>query len=110
MQVLVLPAAFTMPTGRDHWEVLLRARAIENQIFVIAPNQCGQHSPEFQTYGRSTIIDPWGTSLATAPDGEGFVIAEINLQRLTEIRERLPALKHRRGSFASSSQKGFGTN
>jgi predicted amidohydrolase len=110
MQILVLPAAFTLPTGRDHWEVLLRARAIENQVFVIAPNQCGQHSSELQTYGRSMIVDPWGTTMATAPDGEGFVTAEIDLQRMSEIRTRLPALKHRRWPLRSSSENARGTN
>jgi predicted amidohydrolase len=91
-----IPAAFTLATGRDHWEVLLRARAIENQCFVIAPNQYGQHAPGLTTYGRSMIIDPWGTVLATAADGEGVTLAEIDLSRVTQVRERLPALTHRR--------------
>jgi deaminated glutathione amidase len=95
--VLLIPAAFTLPTGRDHWEVLLRARAIENQAFVIAPNQHGQHGSSLTTYGRSMIVDPWGTPLAIAPDGVGIALAEIDLDRLAEIRQRLPALRHRRG-------------
>jgi nitrilase len=94
--ILCVPAAFTMATGRDHWEILLRARAIENQCYVIAPNQYSQHAPGPTTYGRSMIIDPWGTVLATAADGEGVILAEIDLSRVAAIRERLPALAHRR--------------
>jgi predicted amidohydrolase len=95
-ELLVIPAAFTMATGRDHWEILLRARAIENQLFVIAPNQFGHHGKDLRTYGRSMIIDPWGTVLATAPDGEGLVAAEIDFDQMSQIRSRLPSLKHRR--------------
>jgi len=95
-EVIAIPSAFTLATGRDHWEVLLRARAIENQAFVIAPNQFGQHTPALTSFGRSTIIDPWGTPLAIAADGEGLALAEINPQRLAEIRGQLPALRHRR--------------
>jgi predicted amidohydrolase len=95
-ELLVIPAAFTMATGRDHWEVLLRARAIENQWFVIAPNQCGFHAKDLLTYGRSMIIDPWGTVLATAPDGERIAIAEIDFDQMRQIRSRLPSLQHRR--------------
>jgi deaminated glutathione amidase len=92
----VIPSAFTMVTGRDHWQVLLQARAIENQVFVIAPNQYGRHSPKLETYGRSLILDPWGTVLATAPDGEGFIMAEIDFDNLDRIRRQLPSLQHRR--------------
>jgi predicted amidohydrolase len=95
-ELLVIPSAFTMATGRDHWEVLLRARAIENQVFVIAPNQYGNHGDSLQTYGRSMIVDPWGTVLATAPDGEGFISSEIDFEQLDQIRSRLPSLQHRR--------------
>lgn len=95
-QLVAVPSAFTMTTGRDHWEVLLRARAIENQMYVVAPDQCGRHTPKLQTYGRSVIIDPWGTVLATAPEGEGVIVAEVNYEREEEIRTNLPALKHRR--------------
>ena len=91
-----VPSAFTAPTGRDHWEVLLRARAIENQVFVIAPNQHGRHPGNLNTYGRSMIIDPWGTILATAADGPGVITAEIDFDRQKELRSRLPALDHRR--------------
>ena len=95
-EVIAIPSAFTLATGRDHWEVLLRARAIENQAFVIAPNQFGAHTPALTSFGRSTIIDPWGTPLAIAADGEGLALAEINPERLAEIRAQLPALRHRR--------------
>jgi predicted amidohydrolase len=95
-ELLVIPAAFTMATGRDHWEVLLRARAIENQVFVVAPNQWGQHGDDLHTYGRSMIIDPWGTVLATASDGEGLICAEIDLDQLGRVRSCLPSLQHRR--------------
>lgn len=98
--VLLVPSAFTQATGCDHWQVLLQARAIENQAFVIAPNQHGIHSPQLVTYGRSMIIDPWGTVLATAGDGAGIALAEIRRERLVEVRRRLPALKHRRLSTA----------
>jgi len=95
-QVALVPSAFTLQTGRDHWDILLRARAIENQMFVIAPNQCGTHTPELATYGHSAIIDPWGTVLASLGDEEGIALAEIDLARVSEIRTRLPALQHRR--------------
>jgi len=95
-ELLVIPSAFTLATGRDHWEVLLRARAIENQVFVIAPNQYGHHGANLHTYGRSMIIDPWGTVLATAPDGEVLITAELDFDRLAQIRRRLPCLTHRR--------------
>lgn len=94
--VICVPAAFTLPTGRDHWEVLARARAIENQAFVVAANQFGRHTPQLTTYGRSMIVDPWGTPLAVAADGVGIAMAEIDLARMQEIRRRLPALDHRR--------------
>ncbi len=96
-ETIVVPSAFALATGRDHWQVLLRARAIENQAFVIAANQHGRHSDEIVTYGRSTIIDPWGIPLSTAADGQGFAIAPVDRSRLQEIRKRLPALSHRRG-------------
>jgi predicted amidohydrolase len=95
-RVFPLPAAFTLATTRDHWEVLIRARAIENQAFVIAANQIGEHPGGNRSGGRSMIVDPWGIVLAQAPDGEGHVAAELDLQRLEEIREQLPALANRR--------------
>jgi predicted amidohydrolase len=95
-QVLLVPSAFTVPTGRDHWEVLLRARAIENQCFVVASAQFGDHNPTRRSYGRSLIADPWGTVLCTVPDGEGIALAELDFARQADIRRRLPALRHRR--------------
>ena len=100
-EIIVVPSAFTQSTGRDHWEVLLRARAIENQVFVVAANQHGVHAPGITTYGRSMVIDPWGTVLATAPDGEAVVTAELDFDRQREIRATLPALKHRRVRHSS---------
>ena len=95
-RLLAVPSAFTLATGRDHWEVLLRARAIENQAFVLAPNQVGKAPPHFESYGRSAIVDPWGTVLATAPDEECFVAAELDLAGQERVRESLPALANRR--------------
>ena len=95
-RVLAVPAAFTLPTTRDHWETLLRARAIENQAFVIAANQFGPHPGGNHSGGRSMIVDPWGVVLAQASDREGHVVAELDLERQREIRARLPALQNRR--------------
>ena len=95
-RILLVPSAFSLPTGRDHWEVLLRSRAIENQTYVIAPNQFGQHTPGFATCGRSVIIDPWGIPLAVAPDGEGVILSRLDICRQETIRRELPALSHRR--------------
>jgi deaminated glutathione amidase len=95
-QLLTVPSAFTLATGRDHWEVLLRARAIENQAFVLAPNQCGKAPPQFSSYGRSLIVDPWGVVLATAPDEECFVAAELDFAAQDRVRESLPSLANRR--------------
>lgn len=94
--VLTLPSAFTLATTRDHWEVLLRARAIENQCFVVAPNQIGVSPPGNRSGGRSLIVDPWGLVLATAPDAETHVVADLDLGRQAEIRARLPSLANRR--------------
>jgi predicted amidohydrolase len=94
--LLLLPAAFTLITGRDHWEVLVRARAIENQAYVLAPAQWGQHSPGRRSYGRSLIVDPWGLVLAQAPDGEGIIYARLDHDHLTRVRRELPCLHHRR--------------
>lgn len=96
IDILILPAAFTATTGEAHWEVLLRARAIENQCFVIASAQGGRHETGRKTWGHSMIIDPWGEILGVLPSGEGWVCADFNPQRLETIRHRLPALKHRR--------------
>ncbi len=94
-RLIALPSAFTLATGRDHWEVLLRARAIENQLFVIAPNQWGEAPPHYNSFGRSAIVDPWGVVLATAPDGEGFVAAELDFAAQDRVRESLPSLANR---------------
>ncbi len=94
--VLLVPAAFTVPTGRDHWEVLLRARAIESQAFVVAAAQWGEHNATRRSFGRSLIADPWGTVLCTVPDGEGVALAELDFARLEDVRRRLPSLRHRR--------------
>ena len=95
-RVISLPAAFTVPTGRAHWEVLLRARAIENQAFVIAAGQTGRHPPDHESHGHSMIVDPWGVVLAQEPDEECFVAADLDLARQDEVREKLPSLAHRR--------------
>jgi predicted amidohydrolase len=94
-EILVIPSAFTLTTTRDHWETLLRARAIENQCFVIAPNQIGA-SPAGRSGGRSLIVDPWGLPLAMAADGETAIVAELDLGRLGEVRRTLPSLANRR--------------
>ena len=95
-RLLAVPSAFTLATGRDHWEVLLRARAIENQAFVLAPNQVGEAPPHFSSYGHSAIVDPWGTVLALVPGGEGFAAADLDLAEQDRIRESLPSLANRR--------------
>jgi predicted amidohydrolase len=94
--LIFLPAAFTLATGRDHWEVLVRARAIENQAYIVAPAQWGRHSPGRRSYGRSLIVDPWGTILAQAPDTEGLILAELDYARLARLRREMPCLEHRR--------------
>jgi deaminated glutathione amidase len=95
-RVFALPAAFTLATTRDHWETLLRARAIENQAFVIAANQIGEHPGGNRSGGRSMIVDPWGIVLAQAADDECHIVAELDMQRLEQIRAQLPALANRR--------------
>jgi deaminated glutathione amidase len=95
-QAFTLPAAFTVPTGRAHWEILIRARAIENQAFVIAAGQIGRHPPDHESYGHSMIVDPWGTVLAAASDEpERVVVADIDLDAQAEIRAKLPSLANR---------------
>ncbi len=95
-RLIAVPSAFTLATGRDHWEVLLRARAIENQVFVLAPNQVGEAPPHYRSQGRSAIVDPWGVVLATAPDEECFISADLDLAGQDRIREELPSLANRR--------------
>jgi predicted amidohydrolase len=95
-EIVSVPSAFTLATTRDHWEILLRARAIENQCFVVAPNQIGSHPGGYRSGGRSMIVDPWGLVLATAPDVETTIVADLDLKVLRDVRRRLPALTHRR--------------
>jgi predicted amidohydrolase len=95
-RILLVPAAFTLATTRDHWEILLRARAIENQAFVIAANQVGEHPAHQHSGGRSMIVDPWGIVLAQAGDGEGHIVADLDMGSQREMRERLPSLANRR--------------
>jgi predicted amidohydrolase len=94
-EVIVLPAAFTMTTGKDHWEVLIRARAIENGVFMVAPGQFGAYEPGKWSYGRSLIVDPWGTVLATAPDAETVISATLDRSLLRKIRRQVPSLANR---------------
>jgi predicted amidohydrolase len=95
-QVIAVPSAFTLTTTRDHWETLVRARAIENQAFVIAANQIGEHPGGYRSGGRSLIVDPWGLVLATAPDTETAIVADLDFHVLRDVRRRIPALEHRR--------------
>ena len=95
-RVLAVPSAFTAATGRDHWEVLLRARAIENQAFVLAPNQIGTAPPHFDSFGHSAIVDPWGRVLAMAPAEECFAAADLDLGAQDRVRQELPSLANRR--------------
>ena len=94
--VLVVPAAFTYTTGQAHWELLLRARAVENQCYVLAPAQGGTHVNGRRTWGHSMVVGPWGEILEVLPEGEGVVCAEVDPARLQQVRTQLPALQHRR--------------
>ena len=95
-RMIVVPAAFTLHTGKDHWQVLLRARAIENQVFVIAPAQFGRHNKKRTTYGHSLIVDPWGTVLCEMGDREGVALAELDSDHQDKTRREMPCLAHRR--------------
>jgi predicted amidohydrolase len=97
--LLCVPSSFTYTTGQAHWELLLRARAVENQAYVIAPAQGGTHENGRRTWGHSMIIDPWGEVLAVRDEGEGFVIAPIDRARIDGVRQQLPALTHRRAAW-----------
>jgi len=92
----IIPAAFTYTTGKDHWEILLRARAIENQCYVLASAQGGIHQNQRRTWGNSMLIDPWGSVLSTLPEGEGFICGVLSKDKLNEVRSKLPALAHRK--------------
>jgi predicted amidohydrolase len=94
--LIAVPAAFTYTTGEKHWELLLRARAVENQCYVIAPAQGGKHENGRRTWGHSMVVDPWGEVLAVLPEGEGVVCAELDAKRLAQVRQQLPALAHRK--------------
>ena len=94
--LIAVPAAFTYTTGQAHWELLLRARAVENQCYVIAAAQGGRHENGRSTWGHSMVVDPWGNVLAVLPEGAGVVLAELDLRRLAAVRLQLPALTHRR--------------
>lgn len=95
IDVVALPAAFTKTTGAAHWELLIRARAVENQCFIVAANQTGRHAT-LETFGHSLIVDPWGDVVADAGEGEGVIAVRLEAQRLRDVRARLPALRHRR--------------
>jgi deaminated glutathione amidase len=95
-RIVVVPAAFTLHTGKDHWHTLLRSRAIENQVYVLAAAQFGRANEKRICYGHSLIIDPWGTVIAEAPDREGIILAEIDLALQDRVRRELPCLTHRR--------------
>jgi predicted amidohydrolase len=95
-QAIVLPAAFTLMTGKDHWETLIRARAIENGLYMIAPAQWGTHPPGNWCYGRSMVVDPWGTVLTTAADGVGIAYATVDRSRIATVRRQVPSLANRR--------------
>ena len=92
----IIPAAFTYTTGKDHWEILLRARAIENQCYVLSSAQGGIHINQRRTWGDSMLIDPWGQILTNLPQGEGLITGTLNKEKLNEVRSKLPALKHRK--------------
>ena len=94
--ILAVPAAFTVPTGRDHWHVLLRARAVENAAFVVAAAQTGRHQDGRQTYGHSLVIDPWGNVMLDMGDAPGIGFVEIDPSQIDEVRRRIPVLRHRR--------------
>jgi nitrilase len=92
----IIPAAFTYTTGKDHWEILLRARAIENQCYVLASAQGGTHENQRRTWGNTMLVDPWGAILENLPEGEGFISGVLSKDKLNEVRSKLPALAHRK--------------
>lgn len=102
-RIVFVPSVFSTATGPAHWEPLLRARAIENQLYVIAPDQTGHHPASMSAYGHSMIVDPWGKVVAKADTEPGIIVAPIDLDYLEEVRRRLPALSHRRGDLEGSA-------
>jgi predicted amidohydrolase len=108
-RVVTVPAAFTAVTGRDHWEVLLRARAIENGLYVIAAGQFGTAPPHYESWGHSMIVDPWGRVLDVVADGEGHAIADLDPAEIDSVRDRIPSLANRRpGAYAWPQEVGVG--
>ena len=107
--LLSVPSAFTHTTGLAHWELLLRARAVENQCYVIAAAQGGLHENGRRTFGHSMVVDPWGQVLGVLPEGEGVVFAEIDPDRIASVRLQLPALEHRRLGGAVTEDRGRGS-
>ena len=101
-EIICFPSAFTKVTGQDHWHTLLQARAIENQCFLVAANQVGNHTPRLESYGHSLVVDPWGKILVDAKTDHTAIVATIKLEKLDEIRHHLPALTHRK-SFLNRS-------
>jgi len=95
-RVVAVPSAFTAETGKDHWHVLLRARAIENQVYVLAPAQAGSHGPTRRSYGHALVVDPWGTILAECGEPEGFALARLDFAYQDKVRAALPVLSHRK--------------
>lgn len=95
-RVITVPSAFTVTTGKDHWHALLRARAIENQAYVVAPGQHGKHPRGRQTYGKSLVVDPWGEVVAQCSEGEGFAVARLDFDYQDRVRKTLPSLAHRK--------------
>ena len=95
-RMVAVPSAFTLQTGKDHWHVLLRARAIENQVYVMAPAQIGAHGPTRRSYGHALVVDPWGVIVAECSDQEGFALARLDFAHQDKLREALPVLTHRR--------------
>ena len=104
-QVIFVPASFTMPTGKDHWEVLLRARAIENGCYILAAGQTGE-KPAYTAYGNSLVADPWGTVVARSKDEPGITYAEIDLDYLNRVRSQIPSLENRRSDIYELRIKG----
>ncbi len=100
-RIIFVPAAFTEYTGKDHWLALLKARAIENQVYIIAPAQIGKHAEKKSSYGKSCVIDPWGNIIALAPDCETVIVADIDFKFLAKVRKELPVLKHYRKDLFS---------
>ncbi len=95
-ELLLVPAAFTLTTGKEHWEVLLRARAIETQCFVAAAAQTGRHNEKRESFGHAMIVDPWGTIVAQCSDGQGIAVADVDLEKVAAARRRIPVQAHRR--------------